>query len=90
MAPWLEWTRVEIIDGPNEEVDVNDGLHSEGIPKTGSVAVLGVMVELRDPGAAEKLTEQQIKKGVGGVWDRAANWQWACMKLFNPDNSRDK
>lgn len=45
-------------------------------------ARIGLMVELRDPGGAEVLTEEQRKKGAGGVWDRAANWRWSCLKVF--------
>ena len=56
-------------------------LESDG----GRIASLGIMVELRDPGAGEKLTNEQINKGAGGVWDRAANWEWQGFKVFRPE-----
>lgn len=46
--------------------------------------VLGIMVELRDPGADEVLSEEQKRKGAGGIWDRAAGWSWSGMKIFPP------
>jgi hypothetical protein len=39
----------------------------------GEEVKLGVMVELREgPGEGIEL------------WDRAKNWEWACLKIFNP------
>lgn len=44
---------------------------------------VGVMLELNDP-KVEKMTEEQKAKGIGGVWDRAAGWQWGSIKVFRP------
>ncbi|KAK6907052.1 hypothetical protein I204_00146 [Kwoniella mangroviensis CBS 8886] len=49
--------------------------------KEGEVTV-GIMVELRDPGANELLTEEGRKKGMGGVWERASRWEWSNIKFF--------
>ncbi|KAL1410137.1 hypothetical protein Q8F55_004140 [Vanrija albida] len=45
---------------------------------------VGLMLELSDPKGAEQLTEEQRKKGAGGVWDRAAGWAWGSIKVFRP------
>ncbi|KAL7419890.1 hypothetical protein Q5752_005806 [Cryptotrichosporon argae] len=47
-----------------------------------STVFLGLMLELRDPGAGETLSENEIKRGAGGVWERAAGWTWASIKVF--------
>ncbi|WVO14771.1 hypothetical protein L204_102409 [Cryptococcus depauperatus] len=47
-------------------------------------SVIGIMVELRDPGAGE-VTEDTIKNGLGGIWERAAKWEWKSLKLFKPE-----
>lgn len=44
---------------------------------------LGVMLELNDPKVEER-SEEQKAKGMGGVWDRAAGWQWGSIKVFRP------
>ncbi|WVR04127.1 hypothetical protein IAU60_001126 [Kwoniella sp. DSM 27419] len=49
---------------------------------TGSSIRIGVMVELRDPGAKEQVSDEAKKKGMGGVWERAAAWSWASLKVF--------
>ncbi|WVW79862.1 hypothetical protein I302_101832 [Kwoniella bestiolae CBS 10118] len=43
---------------------------------------VGVMVELRDPGAREMMTEEGRRKGMGGVWERASRWEWGNVKFF--------
>lgn len=43
---------------------------------------VGIMLELSDP-QTEPSAEQKAK-GVGGVWDRAAGWPWASIKVFRP------
>ena len=53
--------------------------------EVGGQVALGVMVELRDPGAGEKLSEEQMKKGAGGPWDRAVNWEWQGIKVFKAE-----
>ncbi|WOO78860.1 uncharacterized protein LOC62_02G002398 [Vanrija pseudolonga] len=45
---------------------------------------VGIMLELSDPKGAEQLTDEQRKKGAGGVWDRAAGWAWGSLKVFRP------
>ncbi|CAK9783744.1 hypothetical protein CC85DRAFT_288304 [Cutaneotrichosporon oleaginosum] len=42
---------------------------------------VGVMLELSDP---KSDGEEAKAKGVGGVWDRAAGWPWASIKVFRP------
>ena len=77
---WLEWGRVELVlppDGPSE---------TEGEKERGTTAI-GLMVDLQRPDPAAALTEEQKKKGLGGVWDRAAGCKWATLKLFKPDTS---
>ncbi|GMK58160.1 hypothetical protein CspeluHIS016_0501920 [Cutaneotrichosporon spelunceum] len=43
---------------------------------------VGIMLELTDP-KAEPSSEEKAR-GVGGVWDRAAGWPWASIKVFRP------
>ncbi|WWC99014.1 hypothetical protein V866_005908 [Kwoniella sp. B9012] len=52
--------------------------------KEGEVKI-GIMVELRDPGANELLTVEGRKKGMGGVWERASRWEWSNIKFFKVD-----
>jgi hypothetical protein len=40
-------------------------------------ADVGIMLELRDP--------KTTNSGTGGVWDRAAGWPWASIKVFRAD-----
>ncbi|TYJ56195.1 hypothetical protein B9479_003039 [Cryptococcus floricola] len=63
---WLEWTKVEL---------------SAGEEGAGGQEHIGMMVELRDPGARE-MDEAMMKKGMGGVWDRASKWEWKTVKLY--------
>ena len=41
---------------------------------------LGVQIDLKEQG--KEITEEQKKKGMGGVWDKAAEWGWSCLKVF--------
>ncbi|WWC87599.1 uncharacterized protein L201_002489 [Kwoniella dendrophila CBS 6074] len=67
---WLEWSSVPLKASiPNGEKEVK----------------IGIMVELRDPGANELLTEEGRKKGMGGVWERASRWEWSNIKFFKVD-----
>ncbi|KAK4689214.1 hypothetical protein P7C73_g906, partial [Tremellales sp. Uapishka_1] len=43
---------------------------------------VGIMVELRDPRGDEVVSEEMKKKGIGGIWDRAKDWEWSSVKLF--------
>jgi len=53
--------------------------------KDGEEAVkVGIMLEMKDPKGAEEMTEEQKKKGMGGLWDRAAFWRWGSIKVFRP------
>ncbi|KAL0242189.1 hypothetical protein I308_105818 [Cryptococcus tetragattii IND107] len=54
------------------------------VDEKGNKGQIGIMIELRDPGAAE-MTEEMMKKGMGGVWERAANWEWKSLKLFKSE-----
>ena len=53
----------------------------------GNQVDVGVMIELRDPKGSEILSEEQQKKGAGGLWDRAASWTWSGLKLFKAGSS---
>lgn len=44
-------------------------------------ASLGVQIDLKDRSGGE-MTDEQKKKGMGGVWDKAAGWGWGCLKVF--------
>ncbi|GFZ42925.1 hypothetical protein JCM24511_00643 [Saitozyma sp. JCM 24511] len=85
VPPFLEWSRVEIL-GEDDETDGSavGGEAEEGHTGRRTV-VIGVMVELSHPGPGEKMTEEQKLKGMGGVWDRAAGWEWSNLKIFRPD-----
>jgi hypothetical protein len=54
--------------------------------REGEVVKLGMMVELRDTG--KEATEEEMKKGQGGVWERAAKWEWASLKVFQAEEGR--
>jgi hypothetical protein len=58
----------------------------ELLDTSGEVIRLGIMVELRDSG--RELTEMEKKKGLGGIWDRAANWVWGGLKVFEAVDKR--
>lgn len=51
---------------------------------------IGIQVELRDPKGNEVVTDHDRKKGLGGIWDRAAGWTWGSMKIFEPVKSGQK
>jgi len=71
---WLEWARVELLSPTSTLSDLGTTAATN--------VTLGMMVELKDPGAAEVLTDEQKKHGAGGIWDRAAGWEWAAIKFF--------
>jgi hypothetical protein len=81
VPPWLEWDCVELIE------DEQGGASAENEGENGGkkVVVVGVMVELRDPGTGHAMTEEQKKKGMGGLWDQASGWVWANLKIFKPE-----
>lgn len=93
VPPFLEWDNLEIVSASNhsgqqrvggrnaEESKEEDGDEEEK-KEEGRVVRIGIMVELRDPGAKEVLTDQQKIKGAGGLWDRAAGWTWVGLKIF--------
>lgn len=71
---WVEWSPV--------------ALRREGEGGAeGQVVELGVMLELNDPQVEER-SEEQKAKGMGGVWDRAAGWQWGSIKVFRPTKAK--
>ena len=59
----------------------------ELVGSNGEKTHIGIMVELRNPGSHEVLTEERKRTGAGGVWDRAADWEWAGLKVFDPVTS---
>ncbi|OCF32353.1 hypothetical protein I316_06022 [Kwoniella heveanensis BCC8398] len=75
---WLEWSPVELVSTASSQPFPKDtGVESETVK-------VGIMLELRDPGAQEKVSDDAKKKGMGGVWERAAGWSWASVKVFKP------
>jgi hypothetical protein len=85
VPPFLEWIRVEILGDDDDTHGSAVGGGDEEEQTGRRTVVIGVMVELRDPGPGEKMTKEQKLKGMGGVWDRAAGWEWSNLKLFRPD-----
>lgn len=47
-------------------------------------ASLGLQIDLQDPRGDEVVSEEEQKKGMGGVWDRAGRWVWSSCKVFEP------
>ncbi|WVQ94569.1 hypothetical protein IAU59_001649 [Kwoniella sp. CBS 9459] len=83
---WLEWSPVDLVSRPQRSTSTEQaeqGTIDGAEEPVGSVQV-GIMLELRDPGAQEKVSEEAKKKGMGGVWERAAGWSWASVKVFKP------
>ena len=81
---YMEWNQVELVYSIEYEDEERQGVKGNTSERGRDTFILGVMVELREPGIGE-LTSEQISKGVGGVWDRAADWEWYCLKLFRLD-----
>jgi hypothetical protein len=78
VGPWLEWSELRVLAPTlqhkrcrSEQTDASEAREEVGI---------GLMVELRP--AQRELTEEEKKKGMGGVWDMAAGWEWGCIKFF--------
>ncbi|KAJ9109370.1 hypothetical protein QFC21_000700 [Naganishia friedmannii] len=46
----------------------------------------GIHVSLEDPRGEEVVNEEEQRRGLGGVWDRAGGWVWGACKLY--DSSR--
>lgn len=64
------------------EVERSDGSgEASKSPPDKEECRMGLMVELRDSGLAN-VSEQDMKQGLGGLWDRAAGWEWGCIKIF--------
>lgn len=59
--------------------------NSVGLLRAGERVDLGVMLELNDPKGAEKPTDEQMKQGMGGLWDMAAGWRWGGIKVFKAE-----
>ena len=78
---FMEWRNVELVipAGSQQDVDEHPRVRKETV-------MLGMMVELRDPGPELVMSDEQRKKGMGGIWDQAADWAWASLKLFKPEN----
>lgn len=47
-------------------------------------ASLGLQIDLQDPRGDEVVSEEEQRKGMGGVWDRAGRWVWSSCKVFEP------
>ncbi|CAD6585377.1 MAG: hypothetical protein TREMPRED_004122 [Tremellales sp. Tagirdzhanova-0007] len=82
---FMEWRNVELVIPAcsRQHVDDCSGARVETV-------VLSMMVELRDPGPELVMTDEQKRKGMGGIWDQAAEWAWASLKLFKPENEASK
>lgn len=45
---------------------------------------LGLQIDLQDPRGDEVVSEEEQRRGMGGVWDRAGRWVWSSCKVFPP------
>jgi hypothetical protein len=92
---WLEWEDVVLVPTPSTSISIPipmTNAQEETEPSTSSGTTpqdqeqpgihLGLMVTLRDPRADEIVTEEQKRKGVGGIWERAGEWVWGEIKVF--------
>ncbi|WVQ83482.1 hypothetical protein IAT38_005623 [Cryptococcus sp. DSM 104549] len=73
---WLEWPKVGLCA---ESLEGVEGGERKGEKEKVEV---GLMLDLQDPGAGEIVDEEGMKKGMGGVWERAAGWEWKSLKVF--------
>lgn len=44
---------------------------------------IGIHISLEDPHGDEVVNEEEQRRGLGGVWDRAGNWVWGVCKLYD-------
>lgn len=49
---------------------------------------IGLMLELNDPKGADTPTQEQLNKGLGGLWDMAAGWRWGSLKVFAAEDKK--
>lgn len=84
VGPWLEWADLKILvpRRRSKQADVEPGQGGTSMEEAEDMEEVGIglMVELRD--GHKQPTEEEMKKGLGGVWDRAAGWGWGCVKIF--------
>ncbi|KAI9632260.1 uncharacterized protein MKK02DRAFT_40564 [Dioszegia hungarica] len=84
VGPWLEWADLKILVPRRRSIqaDVEPGQGGTSMEEAEDMEEVGIglMVELRD--GHKQPTEEEMKKGLGGVWDRAAGWGWGCVKIF--------
>ncbi|KAJ9125698.1 hypothetical protein QFC22_000661 [Naganishia vaughanmartiniae] len=53
-----------------------------------SMSGIGIHVSLEDPRGDEEVDEEQQRRGLGGVWDRAGHWIWGVCKLYDSSTSK--
>lgn len=56
-----------------------------GLVRAGERVDVGIMLELNDPKGADAPSQEQMKQGMGGLWDMAAGWRWGGIKVFKPE-----
>lgn len=49
---------------------------------------IGIHISLEDPRGDEVVSEEEQRRGLGGVWDRAGNWVWSVCKLYDSSTSK--
>lgn len=59
--------------------------NSVGLLRAGERVDVGVMLELNDPKGADQMSQEQMKQGMGGLWDMAAGWRWGGIKVFKAE-----
>lgn len=89
VGPWLEWSNLRILKirqgeaGSSKEISSIGGDavgHGRDEKEEEEEIGIGLMVELRPTQRGP--TEEEQKKGMGGIWDQAASWEWSCTKVF--------
>jgi hypothetical protein len=76
VAPWLEWTDMEIIASGTADANISHQHEGRG-EKT---VRLGIMVELRSTTSGGN--GEKVHMPFGGVWEAAKGWEWDCIKVF--------
>lgn len=61
-----------------------------GLVRAGERVDVGLMLELNDPKGADQPSQEQLNKGLGGLWDMAAGWRWGGIKVFKPEPKSEK
>ena len=94
VAPWLEWSDVEIVPAAQESLDSTTSCSptTSSDDVGGGTVRIGVMVELRQPAVAAEGAGRGGTEGggglvhmpYGGIWEAAKEWEWECIKIFAP------